>query len=501
MEIYSFLSQYFLTPLGLTGLTALAVILYLYLTKPQPEKKVLPSMKFFEEEIKKTRLEKAFSALKSNIILIINILMVIILSLALAGLYIQSHGSEQTVIVYDNSVSMYEEHDEAVSTILSQASTDNTLIIAGETVEVFEDLNRQEAADLVRDRPPGYHRSNMERVAQYVDGYDGSILLLSNIGDSELKDEFARLNSERDLNQIDYSTENHWGIVRISDESVEVRNYEDEIVHTRLSVNSESREITLEPQETKNVEIELQEGRNIVELPRDGFSPDNTAYVYKPDNQKIGVEYIGPENNYIKTAIESIETAENTEADGDIIILNEKNSEIYSSERSKILMQGSSEHWASESSEKEVELKPPYSLSFKSGVYSVNSSDSQFSSQENALFKNGSRIFYNVEDSKINQEFTYPVLWKDMIEALETPKTFDTSNKDIRLSEYNQTGFQEQKAINYLDLDPKLEFNELSGDVESSSMVPSSQSSVLALILLILLGSETLIMLNRGVYE
>ena len=501
MAIQSLLQQYVLNPVGLIAISGIIPIIIFYLRRPEPERKVMPSMEFFQEDERRSKLRNALKKLQNNILLLINILAIMLLALGIAGLYLQEQGEERTVIVYDKSVSMQEEHAEAVSTVLSEASTDNTVIVAGEEPQVFNNLNRQAAADIIREQEPIYQQADMASALQQARLHEGSILLLSNLGVSDsLVNSYSDLGAERGLHQMDYSTENELGIIDAGEDYIEVRNYRDRKTTFNLDINSEAREISLRPEETSRINTSFDQGRNTVELPRDGLSADNQAYVYVPESEKVSVEYVGPRNRYLSTALETISTVEET-SNGELLILNEETNS-FNSEKPKILMQGSSDQWnIDSSSEKEFKLESPYNIRGESEILDIEPSNSSesFSNPENALFKEENRFYYNIEDEELRDSFVYPVIWKDMIHALESPTNFENSNLQVENSNFSSPGFYGEKGVNYFG-DPNTEYNQI--ETESmSSMIRENQASAIAILLLIILSSETLILLNRGVYR
>ena len=500
MAIQQILQNIFLNPLGLLGILGLLPLAIFYLTRPEPERKVMPSMEFFQQDERRSRLQNALTKLQNNIILLINILSILLLAVGIAGLYLESQGAERTVIIYDKSVSMQEEHAEAVSTVLSEASTSNTVIVAGKSVEVYEDVNRQRAANIIRDNDPIYQQSNMASALQQAELQKGSIILLSNLDQGQsIRESYQELGAERGLKQIEYSTENRWGIVDLSTSGVEIRNYQEVQQDLELDVNSNEIEVSLKPEETKNVAVDFEQGRNVLELPRDGFPLDNKAYAVNPEDEDVEVEYHGPRNQYLSKAIESMANVE-TSIDGDVIILNERDQQMFQSEKPKILMQGSVSHWeTSTSTQEEVALKPPYSINIRSEIYDVEPTNNSITTPKRAIFKDEGSYYYNIEDSEFRSSFMYPLVWKEMIYSLEPSKTFSNVNQKMINSEFNQPGFHQGKAVNYLG-EPKTGFESL-GLESSSSSVKEDQSSVVALILLLLLSSETLIILQRGVYR
>ena len=98
MAIQPLLQQYVLNPVGLIAISSIIPVIIFYLTRPEPERKVMPSMEFFKEDERRSKLRNALKKLQNNILLLINILTIILLSLGIAGLYLQEQGEERTVI-------------------------------------------------------------------------------------------------------------------------------------------------------------------------------------------------------------------------------------------------------------------------------------------------------------------------------------------------------------------------------------------------------------------
>ena len=497
----SFLQGFFLNPLGLLALFALIPLLIFYLTRPEPERKVMPSMEFFSEDQEDSMLQNAIKKLSSNLILLINIFALILMTAAVAGLYFEGSGQEKSVVVYDRSASMYEEHAEAVSTVQSYSASEVTLVEVADTVEVHEGFNRQDTVDFIRDNPPKYFDGDLGAALQEAQQYEGEIVLLSNLDESEsVVDDYRSLGVDRGLNQISYSTDNSWGFTSIGEDYVEIRNYGESSVSTRLSVNDVSQDIELEAQSTNRINVNLSSGENRLELPNDGFSPDNKAYIYVPEDEKLGLEYHGPENSYLDTALDLIEGVEKTENDGEVVILNVENEDLYNDDRPKILMQGASNLWEIDSSEETVEFEVVDSR-IESEVFDLNSSETSFASPSKALFVEEDTVYYNFEDDKIRRNIAYPVLWKNIIEAVSEPPNFENSNTDIRFSEFDEPGFYGNQAVNFLDShQAQTNYNSIEQDIESSRN-QISQASVIALLALLLLTGETLILLKKGVYQ
>ena len=494
------LQNFFLNPIGLLALLGVIPVIIFYLTRPEPDRKVMPSMEFFSEDEKDSMLQSAIKKLKSNLILLINIFMIVLMASAIASFYLQGSGQEESVVIYDRSASMIEEHASMVSTVQSASASDVTLIEVTDTVEVHEGLNRQEAVEFVRDNPPGYFDGDLGAALQEAKQYDGNIVLLSNLDASEsLVNEYRNLGAERGLSQVSYSTENRLGFVDAGEDYVEIRNYGQNDITTRLTINGESEEVELDAQSNTRIGLNLSSGGNSMELPRDGFTPDNEAFIYLPGDESLGVKYHGPENSYLSTALELIEGLEMKE-DGEVVILNEENEELYSDERPKVLMQGSSSHWDVESSEKTVEFTVVNSR-IESEVYDLNSSENSFAEPQEALFVEGNNVYYNFEDSKLRQSIVYPVLWKNIIGEIAEPPNFENSNLRIQFTDREEPGIYSGEAVNFLDQEQsETAYYNIQQDIEASG-TEISQASVLALLALLLLGGETLLLLQKGVYQ
>ncbi len=501
-SITALLQNLFLNPLGIVALLSLIPLIIFYLTRPEPERRVMPSMEFFAEEEKESMLQNAIKFLKSNLILLINIFAVVLMTSAVAGLYLEGSGQESSVVIYDRSASMIEEYAEAISTVQNSPASEVTLIEVTETVDVHEGLNRQDAVDFVRDNPPGYYRSDMDSALQRAQQFDGELILLSNLDESEeLVNEYRSEGSERGLRQVDYTTENRWGFVETGEDYVEIRNYQENQVTTGMTVNGERTEIELEPDSSNRFELNLTEGENTVELTRDDYGPDNTAYIYVPGDEALQVEYHGSENRHLDTAIRLIDALEMSEESGDLVILNEENSELYEDERPMILMQGSNAHWEANSSETVDVDFTEVNLGLESEVYNLNASENTMADPSRAMFIEDNRVYMNFEESEIRENIVYPVLWNKAINRVSEPPNFDNTNQNILYSDYDEPGFYETGAVNFLDSEQaQTNFNNIEQDIDSQG-IEISQASLISLLVLLLLTGETLLILNRGVYQ
>jgi hypothetical protein len=164
------------------------------------------------------------------------------------------------------------------------------------------------------------------------------------------------------------------------------------------------------------------------------------------------------------------------------------------------MMQGASSFWSSrKTSETEVEFRS-FNTAINSEVYGLNASESKFTRPENAVFTRGDRGYYNVEDSKLREKLTYPVIWKKLIDDVAGIPSFETVNNQI-VSGQHEPGFKDRSAYSFLNQEEStFEPTDIEGELQTTG-ASINQASLLSTIILILLTVETLIIAKRGVYE
>lgn len=499
-NLTTILSEYFLNPVGLIALAALIPLIIFYLTRPKPERKVMPSMKFFNKEKNRSRIQNALRKLRSNLLLLINILALILMSSAVAGLYLQGSTEGKSVVIYDRSASMMEEHQDMISTVKSHAGTSVTLIEASNTVKVMENMNRGDAANYIEQNPPKYTEADLSAAISRAQQYESNLIVLSDLdAQKSTVKAFRDLGGKRGLRQIDYSTKNSWGFVDVTKEGVEIRNYRNTTQSVELDINERVKTVNLEPESNNLIKLNYSEGENKLELEQDGFAPDNKAYVINPENRSLEVEYRGPDNPHLMTALDLIENVESGD-EGELLILNDDSVKPEKVDRPVIMMQGASSFWDNQTnSETEVEFRS-FNTAINSEVYGLNSSESRFTRPENAVFTKGDRGYYNIEESKLREKLTYPVIWKKLIDDVAGIPSFETINNEI-VSAQQEPGFEDRRAYSFLNQEEStLEPTDIEGELQTSG-ASINQASLLSAIVLVLLTVETLIIAKRGVYE
>jgi N-terminal double-transmembrane domain len=103
------LSDVFLAPIGIMALAALIPILILYFIQPDPRRVELPTVELLFEDTQQDASRPLFDRIKQNLLLLLQILVVILLAVSIAGPYIsvaESQTVSETILVIDGSASM-----------------------------------------------------------------------------------------------------------------------------------------------------------------------------------------------------------------------------------------------------------------------------------------------------------------------------------------------------------------------------------------------------------
>ena len=99
----------FQRPFGLWALAAVAIFIILYLRRPKPQDKIIPSLMFIIQDKKRTTQYSFWQKLMTNLLFLLQLLSILGLSLVAAAPFVKLKYDttlENTVIILDNSASM-----------------------------------------------------------------------------------------------------------------------------------------------------------------------------------------------------------------------------------------------------------------------------------------------------------------------------------------------------------------------------------------------------------
>jgi len=457
------ISEFFLQPLGLLGLLALVPLIIFYLIRRKPERQVMPAMMFFMKDRKSGKAQTALRKLMRNFILIFHILLVLGFAAALAHPFFEAPANaDETVVVFDTSASMSNDIDQAREFVSSNLGSENTLILVDNEVEIAaEETSSRQIMNELRNTKSSDVESNIANGLEMASEYSGTIIVASDLDQTvtqkSSKDIIENLrNNDRTVKVMDIQEENSWGIVDIEpgkqNSSLDIKNFLEKDVEVELKKDNSARKISLEAGNVETVTVETNTGKTTVELEEDGFKPDNTAYISVPEETNHDVVFITEGNRYFEKALELIDFVDievveppvDRQLDADVYVIGETNrvlTETVDQIETDVEQGDSMIVFGHEGvfdlgldslpAEKTgsyenttVNIREPQQISLgKMPIVSAEKTNGEsYASPEHALIRtdygDGEVFFYNIQDSRFNTNFLYPVFWKHILQDL-----------------------------------------------------------------------------------
>ncbi|ELZ91313.1 hypothetical protein C440_13404 [Haloferax mucosum ATCC BAA-1512] len=323
------LDEFFLFPLGLVALLGAVPLVVLYLLRPEPVRRTLPTFRFLAESTGRNASNPIFDRLLRSLLLLIQLLAIVALVGSLAAPYVlvpESETVSETVVVVDTSASMAvrdgdaTRFDKAVSAARDEVTGTTSVVAAGESADVVlrrgSDADSRAALDgLSVTAAPGDLRSAITTAAS-IAGEDARIVVLSDFADDSPWADAVRESRARglvvELQQFDGGERNNVGIIdrRFSgtNVTVTVKNYGDASVTRSVELGGVSRQIQLGAGDVGTTTLPVPAGGGRVSLsPGDGFPTDDTTYVAAPEDPTVDVLVLtNDENEFLTTALSVI---------------------------------------------------------------------------------------------------------------------------------------------------------------------------------------------------
>ncbi|MEK6892395.1 MAG: BatA domain-containing protein, partial [Nanoarchaeota archaeon] len=149
----------FQRPLGLIALAAVAAFIILYLRRPKPQDKIIPSLMFIMQDNKRSKQYSFLQKLMTNLLFLMQLLSILGLALVAAAPFVKMKYDttlENTVVIIDVSASMQAKEkgiarfDTAIGEAKKVLSGRNSIILAENTpLIVLEDENTDVALDVL----------------------------------------------------------------------------------------------------------------------------------------------------------------------------------------------------------------------------------------------------------------------------------------------------------------------------------------------------------------
>ena len=323
----------FSNQIGLWALLSLIPFIILYLRKPKPQDRIIPSLMFMLEHKKTSNRYRLLQKFLTNLLFFIQLLALIGIAVALAQPFVKlpyDVSLENTVIVLDMSASMQAEDngkqrfEEAIKKAKSVLSGKNSIILAEHIPLIaLEDEDSKVAADILGNLKPKATITNlgdaMLLAKDLLGESPGRIAVISDFSNVDVNDLLVvkrTLSSEEIVvNFIDvYKDAENAGItnLNVKKHSIKafVKNFNpvNKQINLKLVQNnkaiSESGKIDILPNSVETFIFDgTPAGLSNIELePKDDLEVDNIAYISAPLKKKVNVLLI---TNRVRTNLEN----------------------------------------------------------------------------------------------------------------------------------------------------------------------------------------------------
>ncbi|MAE42591.1 hypothetical protein CMO93_02375 [Candidatus Woesearchaeota archaeon] len=310
----------FLNSVGLWALLSLIPFILLYLRKPKPQDRVIPSLMFILQERKTSQRYNFLQKFLTNLLFLIQLLALIGLSIAVAEPFVKMPydvSLENTIIVLDASASM--QSDEGGKTRFEQAVKEAKKVLSGKNsiilaenipLIILEDESEKVAADILGNLKPKATTTNlgdgMLLAKDILGDRPGRIVVISdfnNVDGPDLLVVKRTLSSEEVvINFVDTSNNaENAGIVsmdvRKNNIKISVKNFNPVKKQVNLKLIKDKKELS----ESGKIEVlpnsvetfifdDTPTGVSSIELePKDDLMVDNVAYISAPLKKKVNV--------------------------------------------------------------------------------------------------------------------------------------------------------------------------------------------------------------------
>jgi len=447
------LQNLFLAPQNLMALASIIALLLLYLLKPKPEKKMMPSVMFFREEESPGKLKQGIRKLLNNRFLLLHLLIISTIAVSMADPYtLQPERTGEVTIVLDataNTADSFENYRDYAETHLSES---NNLVVVDNQVNSYNDIGRSRAQQIIQETSSTEVKGDLSLALSAARSLEGNTFIASNMAGTKEMEAQNQLNTLSKSKYIDIkkdSFQNSWGItdyeVVNNSARIYIKNYMSQETEPRISVNSEEKEIEVDDSELKPVEVQLRQGRNNITLQEDEYSVDNSLYLYRPALEDIKVNIKG-ELPFMKEVVRTIPKAREVNEESDILAVSASQEDV---ERSEI-EQGLNMVYFSDSEvnipdympvsgqqlqEGDVRVNTPVQTSVYSTEYisgSLSGAADNYTDPAAAIVKEeigeGSLVQYNMVQDDFERQLVFPIFWRKVFKEMEELRTISESN-------------------------------------------------------------------------
>ncbi|MBI2653796.1 BatA domain-containing protein [Candidatus Woesearchaeota archaeon] len=348
----------FQRPIGLWALIGVIIFIILYLRRPKPQDKIIPSLMFIMQDNKRSKQYAFFQKLMTNLLFLLQLLSILGLALVAAAPYATLNYDvtlENTVVILDVSASMQAKEkgvsrfDKAVEMAKKVLSGRNSIIMA-ENVPLIalENEDTDVALDVLSKIKPRATTTNLGDallLAKDILGdKPGRIIVFSDFLATEGPDievvKATLLSEDKIAEFVDVSNNaKNVGVIKLEvakyNTKVYVKNFNNEPVQRTIRISKDSKVITqtsvrIASNSIENFIFDTPFGISKVELePKDDLEVDDVAYIATPPKVKNSVLLITNEkNSNLEHALEAAKDIELNVVYPPVLTINSKKQKI-----------------------------------------------------------------------------------------------------------------------------------------------------------------------------
>jgi len=316
---------------GLYALLGLVPFIVLYLIRPKPQDRTIPSLMFLIKDQKKAIANSLFQKLMRNLLFLIQLLIILALCFSIAEPYFNTNydiESTHTVIVLDASGSMQAasggntRFGRAVEKAKGRLSKINTIILAEEIpLVIVENEEKALSLEILASLRPKATKTNlgdaMIIAKGILNGKDGRVVVISDFSKTDGPDIFtiekamASQGTTVEFIPVSDKAENV-GIIGLEitkrNTKAFVKNFNDEEKEVSIkliqgSATKGESKLKIAPHSVESIVFDTPEEVSEIQLePKDDFDLDNKAYISNIMRTKAKVLLV---TNAAKTSLES----------------------------------------------------------------------------------------------------------------------------------------------------------------------------------------------------
>ena len=316
----------FSRPFGLWALGAVAVFIILYLRRPKPQDKIIPSLMFIMQDKKRSKQYSFLQKLMTNLLFLLQLLAILGLALVAAAPFIKLKYDttlENTVVIIDVSASMQAKEkgvsrfDAAIDGARKVLSGRNSIIMAENApLIVLENEDTNIALDVlskIKAKATTTNIGDALLLAKDILGdRPGRIVVFSDFLSTEGPDigvvKTTLTSEDKLVDFVDVSNSaKNTGIIKLEvtkyNTKVYIKNFDKDAVQRTIKIVKDGKTITqtkvsIAPNSVENFVFDTPSGISRVELdPKDGLEADDVGYIATPPKIKSSVLLITNEKS------------------------------------------------------------------------------------------------------------------------------------------------------------------------------------------------------------